>query len=57
MKKFFSAAEIAERYNVKVTTVWEWLRSGRLTAIRIGRGYRVSNEDLEKFEKEGRVKA
>lgn len=55
--KFFTSADIAERYGIKVSTVWDWLRSGKLKAIRIGKEYRISEEDLKKFEKERSVRA
>ena len=37
MEKFFSCEEIAVRYAVKITTVWEWIRRGDLPAIKIGK--------------------
>lgn len=49
-KKFFTCKEVAERYGVKETTVWEWIRSGRLKAYKILRMYRVTEEQLTEFE-------
>lgn len=43
--------EVAQRYGVKTATVWAWIRSGKLTAVQIGRIYRVRPEDLERFDK------
>lgn len=51
MEKFFSCEEIAVRYTVKITTVWEWIRRGDLPAIKIGKQYRIRASDLEAFER------
>jgi excisionase family DNA binding protein len=46
MKKRYSCDEIAEMYGVKKLTVWSWIRSGRLRAIRPGKSYFITPEDL-----------
>lgn len=46
----FTCEEVAERYKVKVITVWDWIRQKKLSAIKIGREYRVSEDDLKAFE-------
>lgn len=46
MAKMYTCDEVAERYQVKVFTVWEWIRQRKLNAIKLGREYRVSEEDL-----------
>lgn len=48
----YTCDEVAERYKVKVITVWEWIRQRKLNAIKLGREYRVSEEDLIRFENE-----
>lgn len=50
MAQMFTCEEVAERYKVKVITVWEWIRQKKLGAIKLGREYRVSEEDLKAFE-------
>lgn len=50
MEKFYSCEQVAERYSVKVKTVWSWIRDKRLPAVRIGKCYRIRREDLEAFE-------
>lgn len=44
-----TAEEVAERLRVNVNTVRRYIRSGRLPAIRLGKGYRIRSEDLEAF--------
>ncbi|WP_442871496.1 helix-turn-helix domain-containing protein [Caproiciproducens sp.] len=42
-------------YKVKTLTVWDWIRRKKLPAIKIGRDYRVTPDDLNKFEQERRT--
>lgn len=51
MSQMFTCEEVAERYKVKVITVWDWIRKKKLSAIKLGREYRISEEDLASFEK------
>lgn len=41
--------EIAEYLRVSKTTVCRWCSSGKLSAFRVGRGWRVQRRDLEQF--------
>jgi len=50
--KLYTCNEIAERYSVKVITVWDWIRKGKLEAIKLPKGYRISEEALAKYEAE-----
>lgn len=55
MAQMFTCEEVAERYKVKVITVWEWIRQGKLSAIKLGREYRISEDDLNTFENSRRT--
>ena len=48
----YTCDEVAERYKVKVITVWDWIRQRKLNAIKLGREYRISEDDLIQFENE-----
>lgn len=50
MSKMYNCEEIAERYDVQLITVWDWIRKKKLPAIKIGKRYRVTEEDLKAFE-------
>lgn len=50
MDKLYTCEEVAERFSVKLTTVWGWVRKGTLNAIKVGRVCRVRESDLLKFE-------
>lgn len=47
---FYSCEQVAERYGVKVTTVWEWIRAQKLPAVKIGKQYRISADQIAAFE-------
>lgn len=48
----YTCEQVADRYGVKVITVWDWIRKKKLNAIKLGREYRVTEEDLIQFEEE-----
>lgn len=55
MTKFYSCDEVATRYSVQKITVWDWIRKKKLPAIKLGREYRVSEDDLISFENSRRT--
>jgi excisionase family DNA binding protein len=46
---FYSVEQVAERLGLHVRTVRNYVREGKLTAVRIGKQYRIAREDLEAF--------
>jgi len=54
-KPLLKAKEVAELLQLNILTVYEYVRDGRLKAIRFGRSYRIKEKDLEKFIKEHKV--
>ncbi len=50
MDKLYTCEELAERYSVKIITIWGWIRDKKLPAIKTGKAYRVSEKDLLAFE-------
>lgn len=55
MGKLFTCEEVAERYSVKVITVWDWIRKKKLPAIKIGKSYRISEEELQRYEESAKT--
>lgn len=51
MEKFYSCEQIAKRYGVKLTTVWNWIRTQKLPAVKVGKQYRVTADAITAFEK------
>jgi excisionase family DNA binding protein len=46
---FVTAEQIAEKLGLHVRTVRNYIREGRLKAVRIGKQYRITREDLKAF--------
>jgi excisionase family DNA binding protein len=48
-QELYSTEEVAEQLGLHVRTVRGYVRDGRLRAVRIGKQYRITREDLEAF--------
>jgi len=51
--KLLTIKEVQDRLNVSDESVYRLIRSGKLEAIRVGNLWRVSEEALQEFLKEG----
>jgi excisionase family DNA binding protein len=52
-RDYYTVAEAAERLNVSHSTVWRWIRSGKLPAYRVGsRNIRIKQSELDKMVEE-----
>jgi len=49
MEEFLTTKEIAKALKVHVITVRRWIVVGKLTSTFLGKEYRVSKKDFEKF--------
>ena len=47
--RYQTVQEVADRLEVAEATVRQWIKTGALRAIDIGRGWRVSDTDLSQF--------
>jgi excisionase family DNA binding protein len=47
--KLLTPEQIAERLQVVERTVYRWLNEGRLEGVKLGRLWRVREDDLEAF--------
>lgn len=50
MERIYTCEEIAERYGVKIHTIYKWIKDGAMQAIRIGKAYRVKESAVLEFE-------
>lgn len=48
-QELYSVEQVANRLGLHVRTIRNYVRDGRLKAVRIGKQYRISREDLEEF--------
>lgn len=49
MAEVYTPEEAAKRLRVHVNTVYSLLRSGRLPAAKLGRGWRISSDSLSRY--------
>lgn len=47
--RLYSVEQVAERLGLHVRTIRNYVRDGRLNAVRIGKQYRIAEADLEAF--------
>ena len=47
--KFLTVAEVAEIMRVSKMTVYRLVHGGELPAVRVGRSFRVSEEDVDEY--------
>ena len=51
MPDYYTPAEIAEKFNVKLRTVQNWIRSGQIRAHKVGGMWRIKKTNCEEFER------
>ncbi len=48
-EKFYSIEEVSTMLKVVYLTVYRWIQTGKLTAYKAGKQYRIKSLDLDKF--------
>ena len=54
--KFYSLEEVAELLGVTYQLIYKLVRTGEMPALRVGKMYRVTGDDLEAYLEKSRVK-
>lgn len=54
-KEFYRAEDLAELLDVNIMTIYRYIKSGRLTAYKIGKEFRIDKEEFESFLKRVRT--
>jgi excisionase family DNA binding protein len=49
--QYYSIEEVAKMLKVAYLTVYRWIQAKRLVALKAGKQYRITKEDLDKFLK------
>jgi len=47
--RYVTVAEVAGQLRVSNMTVYRLVQAGQLTAVRVGRSYRIREEDVDRF--------
>ena len=47
--QYYSIEEVSKMLKVAYLTVYRWIRSKQLSAIKAGKQYRISKAELDKF--------
>lgn len=47
--RFLTAAEVASLLRVSTMTVYRLIRAGELPAVRVGKSYRVREDDVDRY--------
>lgn len=48
-REFLTAEEVAEMLKVNIMTIYRYIKAGKIKAYKFGKGFRITNEDLQKF--------
>jgi len=48
-EQYYTIEEVAKMLKVVYLTVYRWIQSGKLTAYKAGKQYRIKREDLDGF--------
>ena len=54
--QFYTPSQIANILKIDILTVYNYIRKGKLEAVRLGRHYRISQEDFEQFLKASKAR-
>lgn len=56
MEKYLTVTAVAERLQVHWQSVLTYIKNGELEAVKLGRGYRISEQAIEEFIKKRTTK-
>ena len=49
MGEFLTVAEVAKQLRVSNMTVYRLIKAGEMRAVRVGRGYRLKEDDVRQY--------
>lgn len=53
--EFYTLRDVSEMLHVSMTTIYRYIKEGRLTPAKIGNSYRVTEADLQEFVDRGKA--
>ena len=51
-QEFYTADQLAKKLHVNIMTIYRYIKSGRLSAYKIGKEYRIDRNEFENFMNE-----
>lgn len=54
-KEFYTAEELAEKLRVNIMTVYRYIKAGHLKAYKLGKEFRIDQEEFNRFLKEAQT--
>ncbi len=55
--KYLTVQEVANRWNVSIITVRNYIRDGKLEALKLKRSFRIAENVVEEFERNHHFKS
>jgi excisionase family DNA binding protein len=52
---FLTVKEVADQLKLNALTIYQYVRKGKLKAVRFGRNYRIEKKELNKFIESNRT--
>ena len=49
IERYYTPHELAALYKITRQAIWNWIRQGRIKAIRLGTVYRIAESEWQKF--------
>lgn len=53
--KYFTVEQVAELLQIHWQTVLNYIKSGKLCAVKLGKGYRIDQQSLDEFIKKNKT--
>lgn len=53
--EFYTVEQVSELLQVHWQTILNYIKAGKLRAVRLGKGYRIDKKDLEVFLKKNKT--
>lgn len=55
-EEFYLAEELAKKLRVNIMTIYRYIKAGKLSAHKIGKEYRISITEFDKFMRQNSTK-
>lgn len=53
--EFYTVEQVADLLKVHWQTILNYIKSGKIEAVKLGKGYRISRKAIDKFTEKNRV--